>query len=69
MAKHIYDEDGNYKGKILSDEEHSKRRVHHRRFTNNLTDKQNFNRGCAFLIIMPIIFILCCYLGWYLGSE
>ena len=22
MAKHIYDEDGNYKGKILNDEEH-----------------------------------------------
>ena len=25
MAKHIYDEDGNYKGKILSDEEHDRK--------------------------------------------
>jgi len=25
MAKHIYDKDGEYKGKILSDEEHSKK--------------------------------------------
>ena len=48
MAKHIYDEDGNYKGKILSDEEHSKKRGHSGYGTNNLTDKQNFNRGCAF---------------------
>lgn len=26
MAKHIYDENGKYKGKILSDEEHRKKR-------------------------------------------
>ena len=25
MAKHLYDKDGKYKGKILSDEEHSKK--------------------------------------------
>lgn len=25
MAKHIYDKDGNYQGKILSDEEHNKK--------------------------------------------
>ena len=25
MAKHIYDKEGNYKGKILSDEEHSEK--------------------------------------------
>ena len=31
MAKHIYDSDGNYKGKILSDEEHRRNK---RRGTN-----------------------------------
>ena len=29
MAKHIYDENGNYKGKILSQEEHNKEIPHH----------------------------------------
>ena len=27
MAKHLYDKDGKYKGKILSDEEHSKNKI------------------------------------------
>ena len=53
MPKHIYDENGNYKGKILSDEEHE---------SNKEDNPWSFVVGIVFIL-------LCWALYEYLDSD
>ena len=61
MAKHIYDKDGEYKGKILSDEEHSKKQ--------NSDNEIYFGDDSKFIFKLFIFLILPIYIptmvfGW-----
>ena len=50
MAKHLYDKDGKYKGKILSDEEHFKKQH------NEISDKEAKKRMLSYLFIFSALF-------------
>ena len=53
MAKHIYDKDGEYKGKILSDEEHSKKQRY------EMSDKESYARMLIYMFIFSAIILVC----------
>ncbi|MDC3309066.1 hypothetical protein OAV26_02445 [Crocinitomicaceae bacterium] len=72
MAKHIYDKDGKYKGKILSDEEHRKRRKVESMSTeelgkrldsvlNNPEQERKNRRGCILTLVATIAFGIACF--------
>ena len=53
MPKHIYDENGNYKGKILSDEEH----------------ESNKEDNPWSIVVVIVFILLCWALAEYLDSD
>ena len=70
----MYDEDGNYKGKILSDEEHSKREnafsgpdIYSKEYRKNFKWKEWYseNRFGAIVGILGLILLLCASLGLF----
>ena len=74
MAKHIYDKDGNYKGKILSDEEHQRKNTppadpDNFSFIDRFLAKK-FGKETMFYVRMVVytaFFIFACYMCYVLG--